>query len=276
MSQLRNFVLFTLFLSFFLWTAPVNGAVITGPSLTQVEKGWADVGLMIRAEANVTLVSVRFPNQGLADTIKLRRMSDSALLASIPVEAGNRDAIVEINYPLVADELYSLVATTPNNKYYGNLGIFSFPVTNSEITVVGSYIGMPYYSYWFTFNDITTDPIVMESVMELNVAIDIKPDTDINSINLKSRGVVPVAVITTEEFDAAEINPESVLFAGAPPVRWHFKDVDGDGDNDLLFHFKTEELTDLSQSSAEAVLTGLLFEGTPFSGTDAVNIVPGK
>ncbi len=103
--------------------------------------------------------------------------------------------------------------------------------------------------------------------------IDIKPGSDPNSINLKSKGLVPVAVLTTEGFDASTIDPETVLFAGAEPVRSTLEDVDGDGDLDMLFHFKTQELN-LDEDSTEATLTGETNDGTPIQGTDTVNIVP--
>ena len=88
------------------------------------------------------------------------------------------------------------------------------------------------------------------------VEIDIKPGGNPNNINLKSKGVVPVAVLTTEVFDANDIDPTTVKFAGAsPPVRWTLCDVDGDGDDDMLFHFKTQDLVDLDENSTEAILT---------------------
>jgi len=107
----------------------------------------------------------------------------------------------------------------------------------------------------------------------LEVDIDIKPGSDPNSINLKSRGVVPVAVLTTDDFDATTVDPSTVELAGAAPVRWAWEDVDGDGDIDLLFHFRTLEL-DLNQDSNEATLTGDTNDGKHIQGTDAVNIVP--
>lgn len=268
----RKFVLAISFIIFLVSIVPAFGSVINGPALNMAEKGWKDFGLLIRAEADVNLVSVRFPNQGLADVIELRRNSDSALLASIPVAAGSNNATVDINYPLAAQEVYCLVATTPNNKHFGPPGVFAFPASNQDITVLGSYLGSPYYGYWFSFNDIETEP----NVLELQAVIDIKPGGNVNSINLKSKGVVPVAVLTTENFDALNIDSESVIFAGAYAVRWQVEDVDGDQDNDVLFHFKTEDLTDLSSDGTEAVLTGSTIDGIPFSGMDSVNIVHGK
>jgi Tol biopolymer transport system component len=105
------------------------------------------------------------------------------------------------------------------------------------------------------------------------VDIDIKPGSFPNSINLKSKGVVPVAVLTTADFDASTIDPQTVEFAGASPVRWTMEDVDGDGDLDMLFHFKTQELN-LTADSTEATLTGETYAGVSIQGTDTVNIVP--
>lgn len=105
--------------------------------------------------------------------------------------------------------------------------------------------------------------------------IDIKPGSDQNSINLKSNGVVPVAVLTTDNFYADTIDPTTVEFAGAAPVRWKFEDVDDDGDDDMMFHFRTQDL-DLDQDSTEATLTAQLFTQVIVSGTDEVRIVPLK
>jgi hypothetical protein len=47
------------------------------------------------------------------------------------------------------------------------------------------------------------------------VSIDIKPGSYPNSINLCSHGVVPVAILSGDGFDATTIDPTSVMFAGA-------------------------------------------------------------
>jgi hypothetical protein len=102
---------------------------------------------------------------------------------------------------------------------------------------------------------------------------DIKPGGYPNSINLSSRGVVPVAILTTDDFDATTVDPVTVKFADALPLRWAWEDVDYDGDLDLVFHFKTQELN-LDEYSTEATLSGQTFGGMPFEGTDTVNTVP--
>lgn len=274
-------VIFFLVAFFVLSAVPsfASASIIGGPTLNMAEQGWQDFGLVIRADSDTTLVSVRYPNQGLADVIQLWRNSDSALLASIPVPNGDVNATININCPLSTGQVYTLVATTPNNRYFGFPAEFAFPAGDTDITVLGSYYtdiaadyGNFYYGLWFSFNDITTEP----ETQKLAATIDIKPGSDVNSINLGSKGVVPVAILTTGDLDALDVAPQTVTFAGASPVKWHIEDVDGDGYDDILFQFKTQDLTGLSSDSAEADLEGATLEGIPFSGTDTVRIVPGK
>jgi hypothetical protein len=273
MFRQRNIVIFEVLILSLLFISSASASVIDGPTLSLRERMWGDAGLIIQAEVDVNLVSVLFPNQGQADNIQLVRVSDWTPLASIPVPAGDTNATVDINYPLAAHEIYVLFASTPSNKYFGYPDIFTFPTGNPEITVLGSYYsGSPIDSLWLTFNKITTEPIRVT----LSALIDIKPGSDDNSINLKSKGVVPVAILTTEGFDASSVDVGSVKFAGASPVSWQLEDVDGDGNLDLLLHFRTQELTDLSQTSTSAVLTGAILDGTSFTGADAITIVPKK
>jgi hypothetical protein len=104
--------------------------------------------------------------------------------------------------------------------------------------------------------------------------IDIKPGSDPNSINLKSKGVVPVAVLTTDLFDAATVDPDTVQLEGVDPVKWAMDDVDEDGDLDLVLHFSTRDLAvPLDANSTEATLTGETYDGEAFSGMDSVRIV---
>jgi hypothetical protein len=104
------------------------------------------------------------------------------------------------------------------------------------------------------------------------VDIDIKPRSDPNSINLGSRGNVSVAILTDSFFDATKVDPDTVIFASAQPIKWAVKDVDKDKDYDLIFHFDIQEL-DLDINSIEATLIGFTFGGQLIIGVDDVNIV---
>lgn len=106
------------------------------------------------------------------------------------------------------------------------------------------------------------------------IEIDIKPGCNPNTINLKSRGVVPVALLSEGDFKAGDIDPGSVEFAGAKPVRSTLCDVDCDGDMDMLFHFRTRQLVDLNEDSTEAELTFTSTDEEQITVTDSVRIVP--
>jgi len=114
--------------------------------------------------------------------------------------------------------------------------------------------------------------ILVPGIDTVDVGIDIKPGKVPNSINLRSKGVVPVAIITSPEFDASSVDPDTVSFAGAQSVHWALKDVDKDGDLDMILHFRTQELN-LSETSLEAELTGETTGSISIIGTDSVNII---
>lgn len=119
----------------------------------------------------------------------------------------------------------------------------------------------------------SADEIINAGPCIYEILIDIKPGGYPNSINLKSKGNVPVAILTTDDFDAYNVDPDYCEFAGAYPLRWNMEDVDYDGDYDMLFHFKTQEL-ELTKESTEASLEGETYDGQTIVGTDSVKIVP--
>ena len=107
------------------------------------------------------------------------------------------------------------------------------------------------------------------------LTIDIKPGSDPNPINPSSKGVIPVAILTTDTFDASTVDPPTALFEGASPLRWSLKDVDHDGDLDLLLHFRTQE-TSIAEDQTEACLTATTFDGITLQGCDSIKVVPAK
>ncbi|MDO8585884.1 MAG: DUF3466 family protein [Armatimonadota bacterium] len=106
----------------------------------------------------------------------------------------------------------------------------------------------------------------------IRVTIDLKPGEYPNTINLRSKGVVPVAVLSIPGFDADTVDPPTVRFCSAEPLRWHLEDVDRDSDADLLFYFGAQSL-DLNAESTEGTLTGRTTDGDQIVGADSMRIV---
>jgi len=107
------------------------------------------------------------------------------------------------------------------------------------------------------------------------VQIDIKPGTFPNDINLRSRGVIPIAVLTDGNFDAQTVDRATIRFGAtgteARPIKHAAEDVDGDGDLDLILHFDTRE-SSLVPGLTSAHLRGFA-SGKEFEGYDSVRII---
>ena len=113
----------------------------------------------------------------------------------------------------------------------------------------------------------------------ISVEIDIKPSSDPNAVNPSAGGYVAVSILTTSvssgdasDFDATQVDPDSIAFgpsgvAIARPAK--VKDVDRDGDADLILHFKISD-TGITCGDAEATLTGQTFAGDAIQGTDSL------
>ena len=114
----------------------------------------------------------------------------------------------------------------------------------------------------------------------VSVAIDIKPGSTPNTLNLGSGGVVAVAILSTATFDATTVDPLTVTLASAPVKlkgngipQVIFRDANDDGRQDIVVHIETEAL-ELNPNDTLAVLEGETFGGSAIVGTDMVRIVP--
>lgn len=109
---------------------------------------------------------------------------------------------------------------------------------------------------------------------EIEVDVDIKPGSFPNSINLKSKGNVPVAVLSDASFDATAIDPGTVVFANISPlpIGESLEDVNGDGLLDAVFHFETQDVN-LKLDDTEGCLSGKTLSGEKFWGCDSVRII---
>lgn len=118
------------------------------------------------------------------------------------------------------------------------------------------------------------------------VTIDIKPGSSRNPINLTAQGTVPVAVITTADFDASLFTPEMAHLAdantamdnvcsGAVATRWVRLDVNADGRADLVFYFQTQDLNFTTATTAATFMAHGMYGSTTvhIMGTDSVTVI---
>jgi hypothetical protein len=107
--------------------------------------------------------------------------------------------------------------------------------------------------------------------------IDVRPGSPRNRVRPGSRGVIPVAILGAEGLGAREIDATSLAFGpdGAPAAHEpeHLVDLDGDGREDLLVHFRVAA-SGIAAGEVEACVRGALFDGRPLRGCDAIETVP--
>jgi hypothetical protein len=110
----------------------------------------------------------------------------------------------------------------------------------------------------------------------ISVILDIKPGAFPNSINTTSKGVIPVAILSTATFDATTVDPASVTFGPGAATEahgtGHIEDVNGDSRSDLVLHFGTPA-SGLTAGDTEACVDGTTFSGTPIHDCDSIRTV---
>jgi hypothetical protein len=127
--------------------------------------------------------------------------------------------------------------------------------------------------------------------LNFNVHIDIKPRSCPNPLNTKSRGLLPVTILGTENFDVTDVDVSTVELEGISPVRHAFEDAvapfygeciacftEGpDGFLDLTLKFDTQEVLSVLGKVDDGEerclkLTGNLNDKREISGEDGVVI----
>jgi hypothetical protein len=113
---------------------------------------------------------------------------------------------------------------------------------------------------------------------ETTFDIDIKPGSEPNRINLRSRGVLPVAILGSADLDVAAIDVSTLAFGpgeASPTHRkgGHSEDVNGDGLLDLTSHYRIQD-AGIAFGDTEACVTAETVDGVPVSGCDEIEVLP--
>lgn len=121
-----------------------------------------------------------------------------------------------------------------------------------------------------------SEPIMVTVRNAIPVMIDIKPGSDENSINLASKGLLPVAVLGEEHVDVCQIDVSSIRFANTAVAlkkngeyMASFEDIDDDGFLDVVLHFKISSLK-LDNTDTDVLLEGRTFDGKIIEGNDSI------
>lgn len=174
---------------------------------------------------------------------------------------------------------------------------FTIPLTGLQagnILFIISYIGSELSGHYIDYLKLVVTP---DNCVK-TVAVDIKPQSCPNPLNVKSKGVLPVALLGTGDFDVSEVDIETLALDGVPPIRSAYEDVatpftptsekedcfydcdelGPDGFLDLTLKFDTQEVVAALGKPVDGAcltlhLTGSLLDGNPIEGEDVVLIL---
>ena len=151
--------------------------------------------------------------------------------------------------------------------------------------------------------DYEIDAVEILKLAHIQISVDIKPQSCPNPLNVNAKGVLPVAILGTADFDVSQIDLASIKLEGVSPLRSALEDVatpfvpfvgkekaedctieGADGYLDLTFKFDNQEIVAVlgpvtDKEVRVLKLTGNLkpeFGGIPIVGEDVVVILKKK
>lgn len=200
----------------------------------------------------------------------------------------------------------------PDHPWYGHLVSWEWDLDNdgayddatgemvpwSSCTVGVYVVGLRVTNNWDETDEVDTVIVVVD--LPRAVPVDIKPESCPNPFNFRNKGLIPVAVLGTEDLDVTWIDPASTYLQGVAPVRWAYEDVGtpyepyvgklerfdcteagADGYMDLVLFYEAQEVAAVIDYASDGdvlllwVDTRLLdeFGGTILTGQDVVWII---
>jgi hypothetical protein len=134
--------------------------------------------------------------------------------------------------------------------------------------------------------------LTLEGGIPIPVLADVKPMSWPNPLNVNGKGLLPVAILGTGDFDVSRIDPATVRLGGVAPLRWALEDVGTandplagpDGFMDLSLKFEAQAIVAAlgAVNDGDSVILHLIgnlkpeFGGRPIFGEDVVRIIKKK
>jgi hypothetical protein len=159
--------------------------------------------------------------------------------------------VVDINlvfvYSIGVDGTLTLVPGSPFSKAQPGTSVTAFPAKTCAIDVIA-----------------------------IDVIVDFRPGSPENTVNPKSSGVISVAILSGQGFDATTVD-QSIVRLGAGPGAavsgsGQFRDVDADGLLDIVLRFRTEDIG-IQCGDTSIPLTGQTVNGILIQGADSIRTV---
>jgi len=193
------------------------------------------------------------------------------LLVQIDTTTGATKIIGETgtNFGVFAAMAYDLVSgmvyiAGPSTKWGNDNKLYKVNLKTGAAALVGDLIGVNGSISGFSWSLLTTV-----------INIDISP----NSINPKSKGRIPVAILSTKNLDApSQIDPNSLTFGRTGDEQslafcHGSEDVNKDGLQDLICLFYSQD-TGFQCGDIRGILKGKTVKGKQIEGHHSVKIVP--
>lgn len=146
-------------------------------------------------------------------------------------------------------------------------------VSSACVEVIGGTGGFTLVDPFIIPNSVLVDSLTVTVL----VSIDIKPGSDPNSVNPRSKGKIPVAILSTADFDATtEVDKGSLTFGrtgdedSLARCTKSDEDVNGDGLLDIVCHFNTSD-AGFGDGDRVGILRGTM-DGVLILGFDPVRV----
>ena len=170
----------------------------------------------------------------------------------------------------IDDELLWTTEDIPDGNTY------EIPEYFGNIILMGQFASATFTDYEFG-SEYSPEPASL--AVDVEVDIDIRPFCRNNKIYQWERGVIPVAILSKNGFDApSEVDRDTLTFGrtGDEHSKAFFlrrgKDVNHDGLKDLIFFFRAKK-AGFQVGDTEGVLKGSTLKGKAIEARDSVSIV---